>query len=320
MSHPYEDCCLCPHRCGADRSRGELGVCGEGTAMRIAFAGIHRGEEPPISVQGGQFRGSGTIFFSGCTLGCRDCQNLQISSQGSNLGRAVTYEEFASICLSLQERGAANINLVTGTQFIPSIIEGLVRAKTLGLDLPVVWNTSSYESAEGLKLLFPFVDIFLADLKAYDGDACRLFCRAGNYPAAAKESIIRMAAGNPLVFDGERLLGGVVFRHLVIPGALENTRRVMDWYAAHLQGKSLLSVMVQYMPIGDAPASDRAVTEDEYDELLDILSDAGIEEGFLQELEDESPWVPDFTRANPFPPEFCDPLWHYASGPIDVPS
>ncbi len=323
MIDPYSACRLCPHACGVDRNAGEIGVCEEGVQMRIASAGIHRGEEPIISVVDDTYTGSGTIFFSGCSLGCHDCQNIQISRKTRSLGRTVSSAEFAAVCIELQNRGAANINLVTGTHFIPSIIEGLVEAKASGLKIPIVWNTSSFESEEGMSLLFPHIDIFLADLKIIDEASYSLFCDCSEYIPSAPDAIRQMVEGRELSFDGDRLLTGVIFRHLFLPGQLKNTKEVLSWFKEHIIDTTILSLMVQYIPVRDDSVIGRTTSVDEYAELLEILEELGIEDGFLQELGEEDSWIPDFSKINPFPGDFYTPVWHYsdqASGPIEVPS
>jgi putative pyruvate formate lyase activating enzyme len=311
----YRACRLCPNLCGVDRLDGEPGLCGEGEQLRIAFAGIHRGEEPCISVTDRGFSGSGTIFFTGCTLGCRDCQNVQISRD--HLGAAVSVEEFSRICLELQHRGAANINLVTGTQFIPSIAAGLRMAKADGLILPVIWNTSSFETVEALGLIDDLIDIYLADIKSLDAQLNRDSCGHPSYGAVAVQAIEFMTERHQLEWDGQVLLSGVIVRHLVLPGYLEQTAEVLRWFSEHTAAAAVLSLMVQYIPMDREGWIDAVVTESCYEQLLELLDEVGIEDGFIQELGDEEPWVPDFSARNPFPDSFCDPVWHWSCSWID---
>lgn len=307
--NPYRSCTLCPNLCRLDRSSGEYGICGEGDTMRIAFAGVHRGEEPVLTGLEAGFSGSGTIFFSGCTLGCHDCQNCQLSSD--HMGRLVDIEEFAAICLKLQRRGAANINLVTGTHFIPSIREGLILAKSSGLSIPIVWNTSSYELPEALELLSPLIDIYLADLKSLSPSLSEKLCGRRGYFRAAASAILYMLRVQPEVrYDPSGVMvSGVLLRHLVLPGRMKNTESVLRWYVQHAD-RALVSIMVQFIDMRD-PGDGERVTREEYDMLLESLDELGIEDGFLQELGSEEPWVPDFDRQNPFPGSFCDPVWHW---------
>ncbi|ADN03060.1 radical SAM domain protein [Spirochaeta thermophila DSM 6192] len=305
----YEGCELCPRRCRVDR-RVKRGFCGEGVKMRLAACVYHRGEEPPLV--GGT--GAGTFFFTGCTLGCPFCQNHQISSGG--VGWEVSEDEFASLCLEFQEGGASCINLVTATHFIPSVVEGLSRARDQGLRLPVVWNSSGYEREESLELLFPHVSVFLPDLKTLDrGIAVDVF-GSPDYPEVAERAVRAMIRRRPLVWDGDRLLQGVIVRHLVLPGALEATERVLAWWKEHAEGRAILSLMVQYDPAGKATDTGasfplpltRRLTVREYEEVLRMLEEYEVDEGFLQEYPEGPSLVPDFTRESPFDPDLAVPL------------
>jgi putative pyruvate formate lyase activating enzyme len=244
----YKNCRLCPRSCGVDRLAGQAGYCGEGADLRIAFAGLHLGEEPPLTGEGG----SGTVFVSGCNLRCSICQNWQISNGtkgadgcrtggGECLGRAVTTGEFAEICLALQNGGAENVNIVTGSHAVPALVDGITAAKTAGLGIPVVWNSSGYENPETLDLLDGLVDTWLPDLKTLDTAlAARLF-NAPGYPAAAVPAILWMTRNRP---------GKVIIRHLILPGYLDSTRAVLRWFADNAASNgALLSLMSQYTPI-----------------------------------------------------------------------
>ena len=257
---PYAPCRLCPRDCGVDRSAaghfgaadsssgaGKRGVCGEGDVPRLALACLHFGEEPVLTGRGG----SGTLFFTGCTLRCSFCQNHQLSRGG--YGAPVSTEELAALMLRLQEEGAANVNLVTGTHFAPHLVEAVAAARRQGMSLPVVWNGSGYERAGTVELLFPAVDVFLPDLKTLDPALSARLFRAPDYPQAAREAILAMAE-KPLAWEpaGPReglLRSGLIVRHLVLPGQLDSTRGVLEWFAARLKGRALLSLMVQYTPV-----------------------------------------------------------------------
>ena len=312
----YQDCTLCPRGCHVDRSSGELGVCGEGPEMRIAWAGLHRGEEPPISAPHPEAKGSGTIFFSGCPLGCAYCQNHQISHD--HLGRLVDTETFTRICLALEAKGAANINLITGTHFIPSIISGLRMAKLRGLTIPVVWNSSGYETVAAIDLLAPWVDIFLPDLKTFDSSIAVTHCGSADYPEAARVAVERMIEVAPWVSDDPPRC--TIVRHLIVPGQLDATETVLAWFAALIQveARVRISLMVQYVdPFGNGAIT--PMDQVEYDQLIALLDLYGIEEGYVQELADEGGageefWIPDFTQQNPFPGEFAVPVWHGDKG------
>lgn len=301
----YRNCRLCPRDCRVDRTSGRTGFCGEGARPRLAWAGLHRGEEPPLVGE----RGSGTVFFTGCTLRCSFCQNRQISRAG--LGRDVSVEELADIFLALQREGAANVNLVTGTPFLPSIEAALADARAQGLSLPAVWNSSGYETAAAVERLARCVDVFLPDLKTLDPEVARRYFRAADYPEVAAAAVRAMAAAAPAEWDGDRLRRGMILRHLVLPGHLAASRAVLEFYTEHLRERALLSLMVQYIP--PCPGSEPAgrLSEADYARLLDWLDELGIEEGFLQDLDAESPWSPDFNRDNPFPPGFGRAVWHW---------
>ena len=307
----YRRCTLCPHQCRVDRLHGETGVCGEGATVRVAWSGLHRGEEPPISGE----RGSGMIFFSGCTLHCQYCQNRQISgvapSGESVIGLELTIEELATMMVSLQVQGAATINLVTGTHFIPSIIEAITMARAGGLTLDIVWNSSGFERVEALRLIDPLIDLYLIDLKTLDLAVSRRFCATERYAQQIKAvmDFIRDRRTETALNDEGRLRGALV-RHLVFPGELEATREVLEYYARHLKSSLWLSLMVQF----ESPAQDESfppITEGEYQELVDLVDDLGIEEGYIQELGENVSWIPDFRRDNPFPEGFADPLEYF---------
>jgi putative pyruvate formate lyase activating enzyme len=331
----YTGCRLCPRRCGADRSAGGGGFCGETGELRIAAASIHRGEEPPITGAGG----SGTIFVTGCTLGCLFCQNWQISREG--MGKGVDTEEFSRICLALQEGGAENINIVTGSHGTPALIAGIRAARSGGLTIPVLWNSSAYESVDALSLLEDTVDVYLPDLKTLDRDMAEMFFRAPDYPEQAETAILRMLESrgtlrweNRTGPGGEEipvLVSGVIIRHLVLPGHLASTEKVLRWFAEHGRGRALLSLMTQYTPVhrsraGEGPEMPgkkdlfpgavprRYVGRREYDRILRWLQEFGIEEGFCQELVPDSGWLPDFRRPNPFSSALSRPVWHWKTG------
>lgn len=325
-------CRLCPRNCGVDREQGKRGFCGELDSVRIALATLHRGEEPPICGSGG----SGAVFFSGCTLRCSFCQNCGISS--GEVGSEVSRDELAAIYLELESRGAGNLNLVTGTHFLPIVVQSVDLARKRGLRLPVVWNSSGYENGTGLDLIESVTDVYLPDLKTLDSGLARGLFRAPEYPSAAASAILRMAAaGSPEYDEGGMLIKGTIVRHLVLPGMLENTRRILEWYAENLSERALLSVMFQYLPIRDAAepgaagtgratrmptsgtgvpagAPARTIEDVEYYQVIGMLEDLGIDDGFVQEPEPDSPWFPDFQRENPFPDEYSTVVWHWKHG------
>ena len=325
----YSSCVMCPRMCGINRESGEKGFCGETSELRVAFAGIHRGEEPPVSGP----NGSGTIFISGCNLGCAFCQNYQISkgnqsSKGdqiskSVIGKTVDSGEFADICISLQEKGAANINIVTGSHSVPAIVSGIETARKRGLSIPVLWNSSGYDGINALEMLKDHIDVYLPDLKTLDCGIAARFFNASDYPEHAAAAIKKMMEYRRLRFEGNVIKSGVIIRHLVIPGFPENTRTVLKWFAENClenidghknRSKALLSVMPQYTPLNSTENKNipsRFLSQNEYDAVVQMLEDSGIEDGFCQELVTGADWLPDFRRPNPFSSELSIPVWHW---------
>ncbi len=312
----YSNCRLCPNECGVDRATGEVGRCGQTSTMRIAWVGLHRGEEPPITGE----HGSGMVFFCGCPLHCQFCQNYQISGALENHGFesrdgvrcrsyegiAVSEKQLADLMLDLQAFGAASINLVTGTHYIPSIVVALKDAKTRGLNLPVVWNSSGYESVGAMRLIDNLIDLYLLDVKTLDKGVASRFCGLPRYCDAVIPLVRFLKRRHPRT-NMEKSLEGVLVRHLVFPGTLDSTMRFLSWYADNLKDNFLLSLMVQFVPPLDDPGFPK-ITKSEYSSLLDALDRYGID-GFIQEQSDnEILWIPDFTRDQPFPDSFADPL------------
>jgi putative pyruvate formate lyase activating enzyme len=300
----YAPCLLCPRKCGIDRLAGEKGICGETAALRIGTAVIHCGEEPPLVGSGG----SGTIFISGCNLGCSFCQNYQIS-QGDNptsgaLGRDVSAEEFAGICAALHEKGAENINIVTGSHAVPGIIQGIIAARNAGIQLPVLWNSSGYDSPVALELLKDHVDIYLPDLKTLDSEIADGFFKTPDYPAVAAAAILKMCD------IAKNIREKVIVRHLILPGYLDSTKTVLRWFAENIKDRALLSLMTQYTPIPNRGKNmpNRYLSQEDYDTVLYWLKEYEIEDGFCQELVTGSDWLPDFKLPNPFPSELSVPV------------
>ncbi|MHC6203518.1 radical SAM protein [Breznakiellaceae bacterium SP9] len=305
----YKHCSLCPRNCGVNRlsASDQKGYCRESRDLRLAAAGLHKGEEPPITGSGG----SGTIFVSGCNLGCSICQNYQISQQG--MGRTVEKDEFVQICLVLQAKGAENINIVTGSHSIPQIASAICHAKEKGLTIPVLWNSSAYETTETLDLLRDCIGIYLPDLKTLDPLVAKTFFNAPDYPDFAQKAILKMLDTKTLAYkDTENtvLRSGVLIRHLVLPEALDSTRTVLRWFGEHAQGRALLSLMTQYTPVNNG-GPNRYLNENEYDTVLQWLSEY---DGFYQELSPKNDWLPDFTRLNPFSSDLSLGVWHWTKG------
>lgn len=305
----YRSCTLCPNRCKVDRLAKQKGICGETSDVRVAWAGLHKGEEPPITGE----KGSGMIFFSGCPLKCAYCQNHQISTARHPIGIGVSVEELASVMLELQGMGATNLNMVTGTHFIPSIIESLHLARSKGLVLDVVWNSSGFESIEGLALIDPYVDVYLIDVKTLDADVGATFCGLRRYVNDILPVMEFLKQRHPYTsVDEKGNLKGLLVRHLVFPTALAASFTVLEYFARELKECAYLSLMVQFEPpLGNA--SFPPITEREYEALLAALEEFGIEDGFVQELGENVSWIPDFTQENPFPQDFASPLPYFLS-------
>ena len=290
----YQSCTLCPRECHADRLSGKKGACGENSVLRVGRAALHMWEEPCISGT----RGSGTVFFSGCSLGCIFCQNRELSYGG--LGKEISEERLAEIFLELQEKGAANINLVTGEHFVPGILEGLTLAKEQGLTLPVVYNSSGYEKPETIRLLKGSVDIWLPDFKYWDDELGLHFSGVPDYRERAIKAIDEMVCQTGArVFDEEGYLRkGVVVRHLLLPGHVKNSREVLRYLHDTYGNRIYISIMSQYTPLSkDLPFEElnRKVTRREYERLLDYALELGIENGFFQEGEAaKESFIPDF--------------------------
>ena len=283
-------CTLCPRRCGADREAA-AGFCRSGTEPRLARAALHLWEEPCISGT----RGSGTVFFSGCSLRCVYCQNGKISA--GNYGKTVSVRRLREIYSELIDQGAHNVNLVNPTHWTDAVIASLEG----GLPVPVVYNTGGYDSVETLRRLEDLVDIYLPDMKYADGALAGQLSSAPDYPETARAAIREMVRQTgPYELDDEGLLlRGTVIRHLILPGHVENTLRVIDWVAdCFPPGTVLFSLMSQYTPCGDLsrwPELQRRLTQEEYDLCREYLDASGIEDGFFQELSSaEEEYIPPF--------------------------
>lgn len=285
----YENCVLCPRQCGVNRTAGERGWCGAAATAVVSKTMLHPWEEPALSPNGK----SGTIFFGGCTLKCLYCQNVAISRRPQ--GEEVDSARLRRIMDSLIAQGAENIDLVTPTHYLPTIVQALDEP----LPVPVVFNSGGYERREILEKLEGKIDIFLPDLKYADGTLSQGLSRAGDYFSVATQAIREMVrqTGKPQ-WEGEKLVRGTVIRHLILPGCVENSLRVLDWIGGHFApGEVLVSLMRQYTPMEatvNLPPFNRRVTQEEYDAVLSwmYLNDL---EGFVQEEESaDGQFIPDF--------------------------
>ncbi len=293
-----DSCELCPRRCGANRRGGQRGACGADGTLVVARAALHFWEEPPISGEAG----SGTVFFANCPLHCVYCQNAVIAA--GQAGVPATVDRVAQMCVELREQGALNINFVTPTHYAPQAREAVRRAREMGMDLPIVWNTSGYETAEAVRANTGTVDVYLTDFKYASRDLAMRYSKAPDYPEVALAALDEMVAqvGEPRYDEvgGEpRMVRGVVVRHLMLPGALEDSKRVVRLLHERFGSAVRLSLMNQYTPVladaaeaGDAwaahvlkrfPELAQRVPDSEYEELLDYADDLGVQDYFWQE-------------------------------------
>ncbi|WP_294758754.1 radical SAM protein [uncultured Gemmiger sp.] len=283
-----QHCTLCPRACGANRAAGAVGVCGAGNTLRVARAALHHWEEPCLSGDPEAATGSGTVFFSGCTLRCCYCQNFPISQQG--VGKEISAARLSEIFLELQQGGAKNINLVTATQFLPWVIEALDTARAQGLHLPIVYNTGGYETVETVKALQGYVDIWLADFKYASREVSAELSAAADYPAVAEAALRQMLlqTGAP-VYDADGYLQrGVIVRHLALPGHTQDSLAVLQTLA-RLRDETATpfvpSLMSQFTPFYKAAEHGlgRRITSYEYRKVIDEAVRLGLTDGYMQE-------------------------------------
>ena len=291
-----EACILCPHKCKVNRKNGELGRCKAGKKAKIALANLHYFEEPCISGK----NGSGTVFFTGCNMNCKFCQNYKISQE--MLGKEIEKENLAEEFLKLQDLKANNINLVTGVMYIPQIIDALKYAKQRGLKIPIIYNSSGYENPEIIKMLDGYIDVYLPDLKYYENELAKRLSGVENYFEYATESIKEMykQVGKPELDENGMIKKGVIIRHLVLPNHIENSKKVLNWIKTTFKDDILVSIMAQYFPSNKAMECidiNRKLTEKEYREVEEYVYELNLN-GYIQDLEEnEEQYVPDFEQT-----------------------
>jgi len=312
LSDNRSDCHLCPRMCHVNRDQGEIGFCGVGNRALMAHYCLHFGEEPCLSgyydykknlKTGSSLSGSGAVFFAGCNLKCIYCQNYQISWQV--YGTFVSPDKLASIFIVLQEKKALNINLVTPTHVILPILEALKRAFTLGLNIPIVYNTSAYDSYETILNLDGIIDIYLPDFKYISNDSARRLSNAPDYPDKAITAVKEMyrQVGNLEIDNEGNAKRGLIIRHLILPGHMEESCTILEWIAANISTKVYLSLMSQFHPCNNVPDEiNREISKDEYDGVLAKAEELGFENIYVQThaFASKEHLAPDFSKDNPF--------------------
>ena len=278
----YENFLLCPRKCGTNRRTGQTGVCGVSSEIKVARAALHYWEEPCISGK----RGSGAVFFSGCSLHCVFCQNREISD--GKEGKVISKERLSDIFMELADKGANNINLVTPGQYIPDIVWAVNDAKSRGMKLPIIYNTSGYENVTELKLLEGIVDVYLPDFKYMDSTLSARYSRAKDYPSVAKQALSEMVRQQPdvVIDDATGLIQkGVIVRQLLLPGHVNDAKAVLKYLYDTYHDHVYISMMSQFTPIAlkDYPEINRTVTRREYERLVDYALEIGITNAFIQE-------------------------------------
>ena len=285
-------CDLCPRKCLVDRKKGEKGICGQTENLKVARAALHFWEEPCISGDAG----SGAVFFSGCPLHCVFCQNENIAN--GTVGKEISLERLVDIFLELQEKRANNINLVTPGHFVPQIVKALDQARKEGLTLPVVYNTSSYETVDTIKMLEGYVDIYLPDFKYMSPVLSKKYSHAPDYAEVAKAAIAEMVrqTGKAVFVNGDEdnlILSGTIVRHLTLPGCMADSMQIVKYLH-----DTYISIMNQFTPLSNLekyPELNRRITDEEYETLVDYAIDIGIENGFIQEGDTaEESFIPAF--------------------------
>ncbi len=287
-------CRLCPRSCAVNRVAGDIGYCGGSNDLQVARIALHHWEEPIISGS----NGSGTIFFSGCNLRCIFCQNYRISHQG--YGKTLSTQALAEKFLELEAKGAHNINLVTGAHFVPQLVETIRQARSNGLRIPIVYNSSGYETVAALQILNGLIDVYLPDLKYYAAQLSERYADAPDYFAVATAAILEMIRQcGPVVLDDQGIIrSGVMIRHLILPGCGTDSQRCLRWIKENAPDGVYVSLMAQYLPLPglELPAElQRRLNQAEYDAVVEELFRLGLEDGYVQELDSaDEAYIPDF--------------------------
>ena len=291
-----ENCTLCMRNCNVNRNKGIKGVCNSTNSIRIARAALHFWEEPCISGKSG----SGTVFFSNCNLKCVFCQNYKISSEG--FGTEITIDRLAVIFLELQDKGANNINLVTPTHFVPQIIESLKIAKNKGLNLPIIYNTNSIDTLDTIKTLNGYIDVYLPDFKYFEDKYALKYSKIKGYSKNVLEVIDEMVkqVGHPKFNEDGIIVKGVIVRHLLLPGLLFDSKKIIDAIYKKFEDSVYISLMNQYTPMYNAkmyPEINKSINEKTYDSIINYALSLGVKNGFIQESGTNSEeFVPDFNN------------------------
>lgn len=291
-----KDCKLCPRNCGINRYE-KVGACNATNKLKVSHYSLHNWEEPVISGT----NGSGTVFFSYCNLKCIFCQNKKISSGG--YGKIITNKRLSEIFLELQEKGAHNINLVTPTHFVPQIIMALNKAKTDGLRIPIVYNTSGYEKVDTLKLMDGLIDVYLTDFKYFDNELAKNYSNCLNYFEVASEAIAEMykQVGTPVI-ENNLMKKGIIIRILLLPGHKEDVKNILKFIYDKYKDNVFISIMNQYTPVTKSlvyPNLNWTVTESEYSEVVNFACNLGITNAFIQEGDTAcESFIPDFDYSN----------------------
>ena len=297
MLDKLKKCEICPHNCKVNRLDGKMGRCKCGDKVKIALASVHRFEEPCISGK----NGSGTVFFSGCNLNCKFCQNYEISQLGK--GVEISIDELADVFIKQQEKGVHNINLVTPTMYVYQIMEAIKIARKNGLNIPIIYNSNGYENVQTIKDLEGYIDVYLPDLKYYDNEIGLKYSGIKNYFQYASKAILEMynQVGSPKFDENGIITSGVMIRHLVLPNNIENSKNVLRWIKENINEDVYINIMAQYFPTykaKDIKELNRKLTKEEYEEIENFVYELDIKNGYMQELgEHEEEYVPDFNLS-----------------------